>query len=141
MLPPSDWFKWFSVLVTQSCLMLCDPMTVCSLPGCTVHRILQEYWSGEPFPSSEDLPNPGSQTCVSCIAGRFFTVWATSCCCCCCCQVASAVSDSVRPHRWPPTRLPRPWDSPSKNTGVGCHFLLGSPYLSLVTYVMCENRA
>ena len=24
----------------------------------------------------------------------------------------------------PPTRLPRPWDSPGKNTGVGCHFLL-----------------
>ena len=35
-----------------------------------------------------------------------------------------SVSDSVRPHRWKPTRLPRPWDSPSKNTGVGCHFLL-----------------
>ena len=27
-------------------------------------------------------------------------------------------------HRWKPTRLPRPWDSPGKNTGVGCHFLL-----------------
>ncbi|XDC77656.1 hypothetical protein R6Z07F_008829 [Ovis aries] len=35
--------------------------------------------------------------------------------CCCCCQVASLVSDSVRP---------RPWDSPGKNTGVGCHVLL-----------------
>ena len=34
------------------------------------------------------------------------------------------MSDSVRPHRLQPTRLPRPWDSPSKNTGVGCHFLL-----------------
>ena len=34
------------------------------------------------------------------------------------------VSDSVRPHRRLPTRLPRPWDSPGKNTGVGCHFLL-----------------
>ena len=34
------------------------------------------------------------------------------------------MSDSVRSHRWQPTRLPRPWDSPSKNTGVGCHFLL-----------------
>ena len=28
------------------------------------------------------------------------------------------------PHRWQPTRLHRPWDSPGKNTGVGCHFLL-----------------
>ena len=34
------------------------------------------------------------------------------------------MSDSVRPHRRKPTRLPRPWDSPGKNTGVGCHFLL-----------------
>ena len=46
------------------------------------------------------------------------------CCCCCCCQVASVVSDSVRPHRRQPTRLPWPWDSPGKSTGVGCHFLL-----------------
>ena len=37
--------------------------------------------------------------------------------------VASVVSDSVRPHRRQPTRLPHPWDSPGKNTGVGCHFL------------------
>ena len=36
----------------------------------------------------------------------------------CCC------SDSVHPHRWQPTRLPGPWGSPGKNTGVGCHFLL-----------------
>ena len=28
------------------------------------------------------------------------------------------------PHRWQPTRLPHPWDSPGENTGVGCHFLL-----------------
>ena len=44
--------------------------------------------------------------------------------CCCCCYVASVVSDSVWPHRRQPTRLLRPWDSPGKNTGVGCHFLL-----------------
>ena len=31
---------------------------------------------------------------------------------------------TLRPHRRQPTRLPRPWDSPGKNTGVGCHFLL-----------------
>ena len=35
------------------------------------------------------------------------------------------MSDSVRPHRWQPTRLPRPWDSPGKTpTRVGCHFPL-----------------
>ena len=31
---------------------------------------------------------------------------------------------TLRPHRQQPTRLPRPWNSPGKNTGVGCHFLL-----------------
>ena len=36
----------------------------------------------------------------------------------------SVVSDSVRLQRRQPTRLPHPWDSPGKNTGVGCHFLL-----------------
>ena len=30
----------------------------------------------------------------------------------------------MRPHRRQPTRHPRPWDSPGKNTGMGCHFLL-----------------
>ena len=31
---------------------------------------------------------------------------------------------TLRPQRWQPTRLCHPWDSPGKNTGVGCHFLL-----------------
>ena len=34
------------------------------------------------------------------------------------------MSNPGRPHRWQPRRLPHPWDSPGKNTGVGCHFLL-----------------
>jgi len=34
------------------------------------------------------------------------------------------MSDSVQLHRWQPTRAHHPWDSPGKNTGVGCHFLL-----------------
>ena len=34
------------------------------------------------------------------------------------------LNNSVQPHRQQPTRLPHPWDSPGKNTGVGCHFLL-----------------
>ena len=38
--------------------------------------------------------------------------------------LSSVVSDSVWPHRRQPTRLPRHWDSPGKNTGVGCHFFL-----------------
>ena len=39
-------------------------------------------------------------------------------------QVASVVSDSMRPHGLQPTRLLCPWDSPGKNTGVSCHSLL-----------------
>ena len=42
----------------------------------------------------------------------------------CCCKVTSMVSDSVRPHRWQPTRLLRPWDFPDKSARVGCHCLL-----------------
>ena len=53
-----------------------------------------------------------------------FPPFLSLCCCSCCCCVTSVVSDSVRPHRRQPTRLPCPWDSPGKNTGVGCHFLL-----------------
>ena len=46
------------------------------------------------------------------------------CCCCCCCCIASVTSDSVRPHRRQPIRLPCSSNSPGKNAGVGCHFLL-----------------
>ena len=53
----------------------------------------------------------------------FTIVFHIQSCCCCCCQVASVMSDSVRPHRREPNRLPCPWDSPGKNTEVGCHFL------------------
>ena len=59
----------------------------------------QEHWSGLPFPS----PMHESEK------------WKWS---------RSVMFDSVRPHRWQPNRLRWPWDSPGKNTGVGCHFLL-----------------
>ena len=44
--------------------------------------------------------------------------------CCVLCSVTSVTSDSLRPHGLQPTRLLCPWDSPGKNTGVGCHALL-----------------
>ena len=59
----------------------------------------QEYWSGVPLPSL--------------IQAYYYYYY-----------VASVVSDSVQPHRQQPTRLPHPWDSLGKNTGVGCPFLL-----------------
>ena len=44
------------------------------------------------------------------------------------------MSNSVRPHRWQPTRLHPPWDSPGKNIGVVCHFLL---YITRFSLIIC----
>ena len=65
------------VLVAQSCLTLCDPMDY-SLPGFSVHEILQARTLERVTISfSWGSSWPRDQTPVSCIAGRFFTVWAT----------------------------------------------------------------
>ena len=107
----------------QSCRTLVSPWTVACQVPLSMGFSRQEYWSGLPCPPPGDLPNPETKpTDVTCpvLADVFFPTSAT----CCCRQVASVVSDSVRPHRRQPTRLPRPWDSPGKNTGVGCHVLL-----------------
>ena len=45
------------------------------------------------------------------------------------------MSDSVRPHRHQPTRLPCPWDSPGKNTGLGCHLLLQCMKVKLLRHI------
>ena len=68
----------------------------------------QKHWRGLPFPSPMHA-----------------------------CQVASAVSDSVRPHRQQPTRLLCSWDCPGKNSGVGCHFLLH--FLGIVNLQFCVS--
>ena len=57
----------------QSCPALCDPMD-CSPPGSSVHGISQaKYWSGLPFPSPRDLPNPGIEPMSPALTGRLFT--------------------------------------------------------------------
>ena len=64
-------------LVTQSCSTLCDPMD-CSPPGSSVPGTLQTRileWVAIPFSGVSSQPR--DQTGVSCITGRFFTVWAT----------------------------------------------------------------
>ena len=66
-----------AVLAAQSCLTLYDPMD-CSLPGSSVHGILQARileWVVIPF--SRGSSQPRNWTWVPCIAGRFFTIWAT----------------------------------------------------------------
>ena len=74
----------------------------------------QEYWSGLPRLPPADLPDPGVKP-VSlmspALAGGFFTTSTT--------WEAQDMS-----------RLPDPWDSPGKNTGVGCHFHLRVIFLT-----------
>ena len=70
---------------------------LCATPSLGFSR--QEHWSGLPFPS----PMHKSEK------------WKWS---------RSVLSDSSQPHGLQPTRLLRPWDFPSKSTGVGCHCLL-----------------
>ena len=83
----------------QLCLTLCDPIDG-SPPGSpSLGFSRQEHWSGLPFPS----PMHESEK------------WKGS---------RSVVSYPQRPRGLQPTRLFRPWDSPGKSTGVGCHFLL-----------------
>ena len=84
----------------------------------------QENWSGSPFLSPGDLSNPGielvslaSQVDSSPLSHRGSHTAAAAA------KSLQVVSDSVRLRRRQPTRLPRPWDSPGKNTGVGFHFL------------------
>ena len=70
--PPGKWSE-----VTQSCLTLCDPMD-CSLPGFSVHGILQARileWVTISF--SRGSSRPRDRTWVSCIGGRCFNLWAT----------------------------------------------------------------
>ena len=64
-------------LSVSACLTLCDP-TDCGPPGSSVHGILQARileWVA--MPSSKGSSRPRDRTCVSCIAGGFFTVWAS----------------------------------------------------------------
>ena len=96
-------------VVTKSCLTLATPLTVAHQPPLSMGFSRQEYWSGLPFPSPEDLSQPRNWTPVSCIACRFFTDWTMReahiffsyinlyVCpiCVCVCQVASVVSYSL----------------------------------------------
>ena len=54
-------------LVAKSCRLFCYPWTSLS-----VGVLRQEYWSGEPFPSPGDLPNPGVKLMSPALAGEFF---------------------------------------------------------------------
>ena len=123
--------RWCCCLVTKSLSNLCDHMDY-SPPGSCVHGIFQArilQWVAIAF--SRVSSQLRAWICISCLAGRSlpagrsWNTWeATKSYHVSRCRQVASVSYSVRPHRGQPTRLPRPWDSPGKNTGVGCHFLL-----------------
>ena len=56
------------------------------------------------------------------------------------CMLCVHKSDSLWSHRLQPTRLPCPWNSPGKNTGVNCHFLLQGIFLTQGSNVSCIRR-
>ena len=73
----TDLWRWLKMLVTQSCLTLCDPMD-CTLPGSSVHgisqaRILECFAIS--FSRGSSLSR--DRTWVSCIVDGFFTIWAS----------------------------------------------------------------
>ena len=127
------------MFVTQSCLTLCNHMD-CSPPGSSVHGILQVRileWVAIPFSRGPSWPQ--DQTQVFWIAGRFFTSWATrEAQTLPVCVSLSVVSDFLWSCGLGLTRLFCPWDSPGKNTGVGCHALLqGASRFRDWTWVSC----
>ena len=79
-----SWYHTFNMLgqrclVTQLCPTLCNPMDF-SPPGSSVHGILQEEsWSGLPFPSPGDLPNPEIEPASPALADGFFTAEPPGC--------------------------------------------------------------
>ena len=112
------------MLVTQSHPTLCNPWIVARQTPLSIEFSRQEYWSRYPFPSPGDLPDRGIKLLASEAPGELQTqehlsytrtVSVLNCCGC---------------VRWlyniwtVATRLLCPWDSPGKNTGVGCCALL-----------------
>ena len=97
-----------------------------STHACTSFVIGFQTWASPALQVDSSLSEPPGKHCVWLYYNLIYLM-ILSCLLfyiCCCCKVASVVSDSVWPHRWQPTKLLCPWDSPGKNTGVGCHFLL-----------------
>ena len=82
--------------VTQSCPTLAIPWIAAYQASPSMGFSRQEYWSG--VHAAAPAAAAAAKSLQSC--------------------------PTLRPQRRQPTRLPCPWDSPGKNTGVGCHFLL-----------------
>ena len=95
----------------------------------------QEHWSGLPFPSPGELPHPGSKSEYPALTGIFFTTEPPIDSPKNCAGVHAKSLQSCRTLcntmdcTIVPARLLCPWDSPGKNTGVGCHAFLQGIFL------------
>ena len=96
------------VLVAQSYPTLCDLCTVAHQGPLSMKLSRQEYWSGSPFPTPGNLPNPEIKLTSTAMAGGFFTTDSPGkplnkgCCCCCCCSVAQLCLTLCRPTDYSP---------------------------------------
>ena len=86
-----------------------------SIHSLTLLLLLSRFSRVDSNPSGSPVPGILQARTLEWVAISFSNAWKWS---------RSVMSDSMRPHRWQPTRLNRPWDSPGKNSRVGCHFLL-----------------
>ena len=117
------------VLSRFSRVWLCD-LKDHSPPGSSVHGILQARileWAV--MPSSRGSSGPRDQTSsVSllspALAGESLPLVPPAAAAAAAAKLLQSCPTLCDPHRRQPARLPHPWDSPGKNTGVGCHFLL-----------------
>ena len=122
LLPLQETLQDHQWVLTQALFKL---LLLLWVPECVRFCVCPLRWD----PTRKGLPQPAvSPRCKSHWLSKpnveGLLSWCRNQGCCCYCYVTSVVSDSVPPHRPQPTRLPRPWDSPGKNTGVGCHFFL-----------------
>ena len=74
---PTFWVSKHKVKSLSCVRLFAIPWTVVYQASLSMGFSRQEYWSGLPFPSPGDLPDPGIKPRFSCIAGRCFTLWAT----------------------------------------------------------------
>ena len=104
-------------------------IVTCQAP-LSVDFSMSEYWSRLPFPTPGNLPKPGIEPmslASPALAGRFLIVChlgSLLTICMSVCSVTSVVSNSVWPCGLQPASLLCPWNSPGKNTEVGCYALL-----------------
>ena len=120
------------------CLILCNPMDCACQASLSMGCPRQEYWSGSPFPTPGNLPNPEIKLTSTAMAGGFFTTDSPGkplnkgCCCCCCCSVAQLCSTLCDPMD---PRLSCPSPSPGAcSVSQWCHSTISS---CVVTFSSC----